>query len=504
MVGIYARVSTARQEEKYSLPLQVKMGEQFAKSIGEGCVVYKEAESGASLIGRDQLKQLLNDIERKLIDKVWCVELTRISRDLEDSLFIRKFFIDHKCELYENGRKVELSNPESLLSYHVTSAVSEFERSRLIERVRRAKVVVVNSGKKTFGRLYGYKLNFRPDGSKSWVTVEDEAKLVRYAYRLWEEGVTFRGITVKLNDEGYRTREGSLWHSNQIGRLLKQVEYSGYTRNKAGELIKSAIYKPIVSMEQWKRVQIAQVKINPTRNYRTRFADHLCTGLIRCAECGVVFYASSKSTKKKAYRYYGHAGKTKCTQQPTLLHLDLIEKVFSYIYMDVFQREDELKKFLRMKEAEVEKEQSRISDTTERFENRLREQSTRRARLVSAVANGTLSEDDIRDQMEKIRSETDAIQKKLQEIRAAVSQKQMEYDRLLEELSENQIKEWKKADISQRRKLLQRLVKSASMVGETLRVLTVTEKQYAIKVRNTPKQLLSIIEASWKKVEKKA
>jgi hypothetical protein len=38
---------------------------------------------------RDQLKQLFADIERGLIQKSWVIEFSRISRDVEDTSFVK-------------------------------------------------------------------------------------------------------------------------------------------------------------------------------------------------------------------------------------------------------------------------------------------------------------------------------------------------------------------------------------------------------------------------------
>jgi DNA invertase Pin-like site-specific DNA recombinase len=55
MIAIYARVSTEKQKDNYSLPVQRAKGIAFAESLGEDYVVYEEVKSGATLIVRTEL-----------------------------------------------------------------------------------------------------------------------------------------------------------------------------------------------------------------------------------------------------------------------------------------------------------------------------------------------------------------------------------------------------------------------------------------------------------------
>jgi len=491
MIGLYCRVSTLQQADKYSLDIQEKRGIAFAGT--EPYLIYKEAESGSSLY-RDQLKQLFADIERGLIQKVWVIEFSRISRDVEDASFIKNLFLKHKCELFEDGHLLDLTRPEALLSYHVTASVAEYERSRLIERVRRSKVVQVNEGKNTYGRLYGYKLVFEKDGSKHWEINQQEAEVVKYIYKLWEQGLTFRGIGLKLNDEGYRRRVGTLWHNNQIRRTMLKPIYAGWAYDKSKQLVKSQHYKPIITLEQWKRVQEAQKKINPTRNFRTRHKTHLVTGLIKCGQCGVSFYAGVEHKKTHDYRYYSHQTKKGCTQFPTVLHLDLVEKFFTYVFKSTFENEMQLKKFLEMKSIEVQREKQNAGTNSERLQKRAEELDRQRTRLVAAIANGTIEPSDAKDKMLNIKTEQTTVQKKLDDANQNWKASEKHFGELEDELSIKQLDEWNKSDTPQRRKLLQNLVQSAILTGDLLRVVTITEKKFDLKVRDTPKQVLRILE----------
>ena len=109
MVGIYARVSTVKQKDNYSLGVQKRQGIEFANSLNEEYIIYEEAESGSSMIARQELERMLTDIKNGIVTKVWAIEFTRISRSVEDLQVIKRIFNENNTELYINGIQSDLT-----------------------------------------------------------------------------------------------------------------------------------------------------------------------------------------------------------------------------------------------------------------------------------------------------------------------------------------------------------------------------------------------------------
>ena len=99
MIAIYARAGTLNDN---SLFVQRKKGIEFAESIGDKYVVYEEMASGNSIDSRNQLKRLLEDVQKGGVTKVWVIDLTRLSRKTEDLHTIRQILHDNNVELYIN------------------------------------------------------------------------------------------------------------------------------------------------------------------------------------------------------------------------------------------------------------------------------------------------------------------------------------------------------------------------------------------------------------------
>jgi DNA invertase Pin-like site-specific DNA recombinase len=141
-LAVYVRVSEERQTLHNSPQAQREGGKRFAERKGESLdltpmLVYEEAGSGASLVARPEFGRLCTDIERGLIGGVWVKEQSRISRSVEDSAAIRKHFLKHGCRLFIDDSEVDLTDLSSSFMYNIHSAVNEYERGRIAERMAR-------------------------------------------------------------------------------------------------------------------------------------------------------------------------------------------------------------------------------------------------------------------------------------------------------------------------------------------------------------------------------
>ena len=95
-IAVYTRVSSARQaaDDAYSLDVQKERCIFLLKSKG-----YNDADidfycdagiSGTTILERDQLKELLDKLERGQYDGICCYDLSRISRSISHTLQIFK------------------------------------------------------------------------------------------------------------------------------------------------------------------------------------------------------------------------------------------------------------------------------------------------------------------------------------------------------------------------------------------------------------------------------
>jgi len=133
-VGIYARVSTEKQEE--SLEEQVKILEEFCKRNGyEIYNVYSETRSGAKS-KREKFMELMRDAEARKFDAIVVLKLDRFARSLLDLLSSVEKLKAHGVDFISVNDHIETHTPQGKLIFHIMGALAEFERALIYERTK--------------------------------------------------------------------------------------------------------------------------------------------------------------------------------------------------------------------------------------------------------------------------------------------------------------------------------------------------------------------------------
>jgi site-specific DNA recombinase len=308
---IYARVSTAGQEEKgSSLESQVKSCRAYAEQNGYTIVrVVEEVFSGAYLHERPQISAVRDEVRAGKYDAVIAHAIDRVSRDTA-----HLFILSDECNRYDTKLlfvSEDLDNSaQGKLLQSVTGFVAEVEREKIRERSLRGKRTKAASKTLSFGhKLYGYEYDKE---NRVRVIVPEEAAVVIEMFEGMLEGKSIRGIAQELDERGVPTaRLGVSWNHSSVRRLLKNTAYAGITyafryqsvftkkdgktvhQNKErdkSEWVQQAdnLSPALVSLDTFNQVQ--QI-IAHNRDLKRRSPVHemLLRGRVVCEVCGRVY-----------------------------------------------------------------------------------------------------------------------------------------------------------------------------------------------------------------------
>ena len=111
IVHIYVRCSTDKQIEN-SIQRQIDEGIKYSKKMGKDYKIYNdEGKSGIKSYedNREQLQNLLWEIELGNVEYVWVETYDRITRNFEDGVRIDTLIVDNDLKVYEglNGSYYE-------------------------------------------------------------------------------------------------------------------------------------------------------------------------------------------------------------------------------------------------------------------------------------------------------------------------------------------------------------------------------------------------------------
>jgi DNA invertase Pin-like site-specific DNA recombinase len=130
--GIYARVSTFDQEPEN----QLQELRRYITARGWTAVEYVDRGVSGSKDRRPALDQLLADARRRRFDVLVCWRLDRLGRSLKHLITLLDDLQALGVAFVSLAEGIDATTPAGKLQMHILAAIAEFERARIVERVR--------------------------------------------------------------------------------------------------------------------------------------------------------------------------------------------------------------------------------------------------------------------------------------------------------------------------------------------------------------------------------
>lgn len=353
--AVYVRVSTDRDEQVSSVENQVDICRNWLERNGfiwdESCVYKDEGISGTLFIDRPAIQLILEKAKQKKIDTVIFKSISRLARDLKDSLEIREVFLAHGVRIisveegYDSnkaGKNDMAFELWSLFSAQYSRTLSSSISAALAAKVRRGEHI---------GKVpYGY------DRVEQKLVIKDEeAQVVRQIYKWYNNGWGFKKISNELNELGIKPKNNNVWQLTSVQRLIRNTIYKGtfilnqYTNVKVGGKKKQIRNPPekwlifenhhpaIVDKEIWdeanrEQAQSRKVRITPWNEFRY---------LAKCSECCsnmviVQSHRKKKNGERTEWKYlkcsqYRRAGRHGCVNHIPIQYGDFREFILNLL-----------------------------------------------------------------------------------------------------------------------------------------------------------------------------
>ncbi|MBS4188690.1 recombinase family protein [Bacillus sp. FJAT-49705] len=352
--AIYARASTNKQGD--TIEHQVDMIKEFAKRTNievvfdERFIYEEEGESGfkTTLLQRPAMRRLLHDIDSGLISIVFFKGISRFARDSGETITTAKRLINKGIRMISLEENYDSLRDDPTM-FQIFAVMAENESRKTSIRV--------SLGNKQRARNGDWAGTVTPMGYKKVKDLPEEdlknklisqgrrmhslhpdeyALVIQKVFHLFvKENLGRKRIVSRINEQGYRTREGKLFQEKHIIDMLTNEAYIGnivYGKTRYNYVEDEEKDKKIqqvvhIKEEDWVRTEnahpaiiekevfeMAQKKINENKQtfahpQKFNAAKHPLTGLLKCGLCGGNMICQKRTNKKKdgtklEYRYY--------------------------------------------------------------------------------------------------------------------------------------------------------------------------------------------------------
>lgn len=318
--ALYARVSTARQEQEATIESQVKEVEEKIKLDGNVLLPHlRFIDDGWSgeLLARPELDKLRDLARKKEFEILYVYDRGRLARKFSYQELILEELADLGIE-FITLHDVNAITAEEKVLQSMQGVFHEYERVKIAERMRRGKLGKTRDGKLLgYNPLFGYRYIPKTRNKNGYFVVNDpEAEVVRKIFTwVGVDKHSMRKVIKKLYELKIypQKHKRDSWTKGPIIRLLKNESYIGrHYYNKTEAVIpqkpkdlngkykrirKSSrkdrprdqwiLYKcpPIIDEDLFYKVQ-KQLEFNQKYSNRNRKHDYLLRGLVVCS-CGI-------------------------------------------------------------------------------------------------------------------------------------------------------------------------------------------------------------------------
>ena len=129
--AIYARVSTVDQQPEN----QLQELRRYSEARGWTSVEYVDRGVSGTKDRRPALDTLIRDAKRRRFDVLVCWRLDRLGRNLKHLITLLDELQALGVGFVTLGESIDTTTPAGRLQLHILSAISQFERERVRERV---------------------------------------------------------------------------------------------------------------------------------------------------------------------------------------------------------------------------------------------------------------------------------------------------------------------------------------------------------------------------------
>ena len=237
-IALYVRVSTSTQAQKQTIEqqlerLQAVVADEPSWQLRAAHIFRDDGYSGATL-QRPGLQRLREEAARGAFTRVLLTAPDRLARDYVHQMLLLDELEQQGCVVDFVDRPLKRDDPNEQLLLQIRSAVAEYERSLIGERMRRGRKARLESGTLLPWQSapYGYLPDAERPRDPSRVQLDPVAASMVQQIFAWytdpKQPRSLAAITRQLMADGVPSPAGNpRWHRATVRHILRNSAYNG-------------------------------------------------------------------------------------------------------------------------------------------------------------------------------------------------------------------------------------------------------------------------------------
>ena len=211
----YCRVSTDKEVQEGSYELQVAYFTDLinANPTMELVGIYGDkGKSGLKISGRHGLQKLMDDCRAGKINLILTKSISRFARNMAECAEMIRELRGLGVNIIFEEQNLNSQDTKCALALNIFAAIAEEESHSISQHALRAHEQYTLEGR-PFGQIsFGYKNG----GDNKWIINEEEAPLVRKAFRMAAEGQNYTEIRKAMTEMA-----GHSWSQSRVNVFLQ-------------------------------------------------------------------------------------------------------------------------------------------------------------------------------------------------------------------------------------------------------------------------------------------
>lgn len=323
-MAAYCRVSTDHEEQTNSFENQIEYYTDYItkrKDYELAGIYSDEGITATNTKKREGFNRMIADCESGKIDMVITKSISRFARNTQDCLKYARKLKGLGINIFFEKENISTMDATGELLFTILSSLAQEESRNVSENCKWAIRHNFKKGKASINTTLFLGFNKTEDGKLE--IDEKQAKLVRYIYKLYEEGLTPSCIGSRLREEGYKGLKADTWPHSVILGMLQNEKYCGdllmqktYTTDflskkkvkNHGEVDQYFIednHPAIIPKDEWHAVQMEVERREKFKNEvgirSYGYGRHAFSCKVVCSRCGRVYGRHKCSGKPIVY-----------------------------------------------------------------------------------------------------------------------------------------------------------------------------------------------------------